>query len=64
VAAVLSGILGVLRLVGLGISSGHGDMGLFERLASLATTPITLAAAVRILLRDGRLSLRSSSRGR
>lgn len=51
VFAVVSAILVIVFLAGMGIALGrHGDAGLFERLATLATLPLGLAVTVRLLL--------------
>lgn len=55
--AALSGLLVLAMLAGMGMALGHhGDAGLFERLASLATLPLSLAVAIRLLAGGCRIS--------
>ncbi len=63
VVAVISGGAAVLLLAGLGIATAHhANAGVFERLASLATVPFSLAVAGRLLARGGRVSLSGERR--
>ncbi|MDQ6671129.1 MAG: DUF998 domain-containing protein [Chloroflexota bacterium] len=58
VVAVISGAAAILLLAGLGIATTHHtNVGVFERLASLPTVAFSLAVAVRVLARRGRVSL-------
>ncbi|HEU0168041.1 MAG TPA: DUF998 domain-containing protein [Chloroflexota bacterium] len=57
VFAVLSALLVIAMLAGMGMAlARHGDAGLFERLATLATLPLGLAVTIRLLAGSCRVS--------
>ncbi len=57
VFAVPSGLLVFIFLGLLGVAvAQHGDLGLFERLATLATLPLSVAMTLRLLAGDCRLA--------
>jgi len=62
-AGVVSGLAAIALLAGLGMATAHhANAGLFERLASLATVPFSVAVAARLLAGSGRVSLSSEPR--
>ena len=55
--AALSAVMVIVCLAGMGMAlSSHGDAGLFERLSTLVTLPLSIAVVVRLLRGSCRVS--------